>query len=172
MQVRDLSAASQEWDRIDYEQAIVSYIAVAKPRSWLLKLFTTTREGALFCRRVPMEALDVLLKLFLGPSVRYANSFVALIGRACRLDNQRYSFLHLQLDGTLLKTSHAGAAHISTLAQSSMPGSLLKHFSARIILFIYKGVFLMVSQGRIKLLSVMKFCLSQLAEGKSCILFL
>ena len=76
----------------------------------------------------------MLLKLFLGPSVRDANPLVTLIGRACRLNNQRYSFLRLQFVGILLKAFHAGAAHISTLAQSSMPDCLLKHFGARLII--------------------------------------
>ena len=150
----------------------MSYKAVAKPRSWLLKLFTTTCEGATFCRRVPIETLDVLLKLFLGPSARDANPLVALIGRACRLDNQRYSFLRLRFDGTLLKAPHAGAAHISTLAQSSMPDCLLQYFGACFILFIGKGVFLMVLRLRIRLQSVIKICSLQPAEGKSCILIL
>ena len=110
------------------------YIAVAKPFSWLVKLFTADCEGATFCRWVPLETSDVLLKLFLSPSVRDANPFVALIGRACHLDNQRYSFLRLQFDGILLKAPHAGAAHISTLAQNSMPDCLLKHFGARLII--------------------------------------
>ena len=138
----------------------MSYIAVAKPGLWLLKLFTVTCEGAIFCRWIPIEALDVLLKLFLGPSVRDANPLVTLIGRACRLDNQRYSFLRLQFDKTLPKTSYAGAAHISTRAQSSMPGSLLKPFGARFIIFIGKGVFLVVLQERMQLLWLIKFCLS------------
>ena len=102
----------------------------------------------------------MILKLFLGPIVRDANPRVTLISRACRLDNQRYSFLRLECDGILVKAPHGGAAHISTLAESSMPGCLLKHFGARFIIFIGKGVFLMVLQERIKLLSVMKFCLS------------
>ena len=112
----------------------MSYIAVAKPGSWLLKLFTTTYEDQTFCRWVPIDTLDVRLKLFHGPSARNANLLVTLIGRTCRLDNQRYSFLRLQFDCPLLKASHAGAAHISTLAQSSMPDCLLKHFGARLII--------------------------------------
>ena len=159
MQIRDLSATSQEWDRVDYEQAIVSYIAVAKPGSWLVKHFSATCEGASFCRWVPIETSDVILKLFLGPSVRDANPLDTLIGRACRLDKQRYSFLRLQCAGILLKAPHAGAAHISALAQSSMPGIFLKRFGARRIIFICKGVFLMVLRSRAKLLSDIKFCL-------------
>ena len=86
----------------------------------------------------------MLRKLFLRPSVRDANPLVTLIGRACRLDNQRYFFLSLQFAGTLVKAPRAGAAHISTLAQSSMLDFLHKHFGARLILFIDKAVFLVV----------------------------
>ena len=113
----------------------------------------------MFCRWVPKETLDVLLKLFLSPNVRDANPLVTLIGRAFRLDNQRYSLLRLEFAGTLLKALHAGAAHVSTLAQSSMPGIFLKRFGARLIIFICKGVFLMVLRLRAKLLSDIKFCL-------------
>ena len=103
----------------------------------------------------------MLRKLFLGPSGRDADPLVALIGCACRLDNQRYAFLRLQFVGILPETLDAVVAHISTLVQSSAPGSLFKHFGARLILFIGKGVLLVVLQEqRIRLLSVIKFCLA------------
>ena len=102
----------------------------------------------------------MILKLFLGPSVRDANPLDTLIGRACRLDNQRYTFLRLQCAGILLKAPHTGAAHISALARSFMLGIFLTRFSARLIIFICKGVFLMDLRLRVKLLSVIKFYLT------------
>ena len=136
------------------------YIAVANPFSWLVKLFTTDCEGATFCRWIAIETLDVLLKLFLGPNMRDTNPLVTLSGRASRLDYQQNSFLRFQFVGILLKTPHDGSAHISTLAHSSFPDSLLKHFGARLILFMGKGVYVMVLLCRIKLLPVIMFCLS------------